>query len=140
MYRLIFIFIPLFFVSCTKDIALSEQDVNSKITQFIELHFPGHTIIQAIKDRDFMYKSYDVWLSDNVKLEFNRKYEIIDIESASKLPDSVIPAKILDYINMRYPQLFIKEWAKDDNRQEVELNNELTLIFSKSGDFIRIDD
>lgn len=87
-----------------------------------------------------MYKSYDVWLSDNVKLEFNRKYEIIDIESASKLPDSVIPAKILDYINMRYPQLFIKEWAKDDNRQEVELNNELTLIFSKSGDFIRIDD
>ena len=137
MFLLLFSF---FFVSCTKDVALTEQEVNSKITEFVQKHFPGHTIIQAIKDRDFLHKSYDVWLSDNVKLEFNRKYEVIDMESETRLPDSVIPAKILEYVTARYPQLYITDWSKDDNRQEVELNNDLTLIFNKSGEFMRIDD
>lgn len=137
MFLLIFSF---FFASCTNDVALTEQEVDSKITEFVQKNFPGHTIIQAIKDRDFLHKSYDVWLSDNVKLEFNRKYEIIDMESETRLPDSAIPAKILEYVTARYPQLFITDWSKDDNRQEIELNNDLTLIFNKSGEFLRIDD
>lgn len=140
MYKILVLVFSLFFVSCTKDEALTEQEVDSKITEFVEKHFPGHTIIQAIKDRDFLHKSYDVWLTDNVKLEFNRKHEIIDIDAETKLPDTVIPAKILEYVSSRFPQLHITDWSKYDNRQEVELNNELTLIFNNSGEFMRIDD
>ena len=137
MFLLIF---ALFLTSCTKDVILTEQEVDSKIMSFVETHFPGETIIQAVKDKDFLHKSYDVWLTNNIYLEFNRKHDVIEIGSEKQLPDSVVPAKILEFVKNKYPTLFITDWSLDDNRQEVELSNDLNLIFNKSGDFLRIED
>lgn len=44
-------------------------------------------------ERDELSKTYDILLSENINLEFNRKKEIIEIDGETQLPNSVIPEK-----------------------------------------------
>ena len=72
-------------------------------------------------------------------MEFNRKKEVIAIDGVTQLPNSVIPEKILQYVNINYPTQFITDWELDFDNQQIELNNGLDLEFNKKGDFLRID-
>ena len=84
------------FASCDKETVVQDNDLPKEISMFITTHFPSNKIIQSIKDRDGLELTYDILLDGNIKLEFNSKKQIIDIESRDKLPNSVIPAKIID--------------------------------------------
>lgn len=127
------------FASCDKETVVQDNDLPKEISMFITTHFPSNKIIQSIKDRDGLELTYDILLDGNIKLEFNSKKQIIDIESRDKLPNSVIPAKIIDYVSANYPDHFITGWELDNKHQQVKLNNGLELEFSMSGDFLRID-
>ena len=81
--------------SCEKEEVLPSTDLPSEITSYISTHFPNNSIVQVIKDRDGLTKTYDILLSESISLEFNRKKEIIDIDGVTQLPNSVIPEKIL---------------------------------------------
>jgi len=74
------------------------------------------------------------------KLEFNRDKKIDSVKGVSKLPDSVVPEKILAYVASNYPGNYIIEWDADKTTQEVKLDNRLELVFNSAGDFLRIDD
>lgn len=125
--------------ACESQKVLAENEVPSAITTYVNTHFPSAKILQAVKDKEGLSKSYDVILEGNISLEFNKNHEITSIESRSALPDSVIPEKILAYVKANYPASTILQWELDDNRQKVELDNKLELEFSKAGDFLRID-
>lgn len=127
------------FVGCDKETIVKDSDLPKEIHSFITTHFPGKRIIQAVKERDGLELTYDILLDGNIKLEFNKKNQIIDIESREKLPDSVIPAKILDYVSANYSGNFITGWEIDGRNQQVMLNNGLELEFNMDGDFLRID-
>ena len=73
-------------------------------------------------------------------MEFNSKNNIKSIEAKSKLPNSVIPEKIMEYVETNYPNNFIVEWDLDTKHQSVELNNGIELEFTLKGAFLRIDD
>lgn len=126
--------------SCDKEKVLSEDKTPEEITEYVDTHFPGLKIIQIVEDRDGFNKSYEVLLEGNIKLEFNRKKEIIEIESSEKLPDSVIPEKIRDYVTENFPDNYIIQWEIEDKHQQVELDNKLEIEFTMDGEFIRIDD
>jgi len=125
--------------SCDKEEIILSSDLPSEITSYISTHFPNNTITQVIKDRDGLAKTYDILLSENVSLEFNRKKEIIDIDGITQLPNSVIPEKILQYVTTNYLSNFITDWELDDKNQQVQLDNGLDLEFNMKGDFLRID-
>ena len=125
--------------SCDDDKGLSENEIPNEITTFITTHFPSNNIIRATKDKDGSRVSYDVTLSGNVKLEFNSQREITDIDSNTKLPDSVIPQAIRDYVTENYPNNFITDWELEDNHQQVGLDNDIDLEFTMDGEFIRVD-
>lgn len=125
--------------SCDKETLVQDNDLSKEIRTFISTHFPSNRIIQSVKDRDGLELTYDILLDGNIKLEFNKKNQIIDIESREKLPDSVIPAKILDYVSANYSGNFITGWEIDGRNQQVKLNNGLELEFNMDGDFLRID-
>lgn len=128
-----------FLVSCEKEQVLTVQDLPTPVTTYVSTHFSSATIIKIEKERrDSEY--YEITLSNGVKLEFDMNNNIIEISSNSKLPDSVIPAAILTYVNTNYASNFIIGWELKLGNQEVKLNNNLELIFSMSGDFIRVDD
>jgi hypothetical protein len=85
-----------------------------------------------------MSKKYEINL-EGIKLEFNSKYRIIDIDGKSRLPDSVIPQKIRQYVTTNYSGNVITDWEIDGRKQQIGLDNGVDLEFTMSGDFIRID-
>ncbi len=118
---------------------VKENDLPAEIKTFITTHFPANPIIQSVKDRDGLELTYDVILEGNISLEFNRKKQITDIDGIAKLPDSVIPSKIIDYVSANYSGNVITGWELDNKNQQVSLDNGLELEFNMAGDFLRID-
>ena len=122
---------------------IAPEKLPADVTAYLNTHFPSYNIVQATKERELVGGAeYTVWLSEGYKIEF-RKGNATDIESTANkpLPDTVIPQKILEYVATNYNTLQIVEWQIDDNglSQEVRMNNGLELVFSPSGDFLRID-
>lgn len=137
---LMFGFALLFFTSCNKDKVLLTSEIPEEIRNYISTHFPDNSIQHVTKEKDDFTVTYDVLLDGNTSLEFNRKKEIIDIDGTTKLPDSVIPEKILQYVATDYPDNFITDWELEDKHQQVGLDNDLDLEFSMEGEFIRFDE
>ncbi|GAA4433469.1 PepSY-like domain-containing protein [Ravibacter arvi] len=125
--------------ACSKESVVPEEKLPASIQSYISTHFPGDSILQVVKDREWANTSYEVILDGSTKLEFNKKNEIKSIESVTELPASVIPSKISAYVEEKYPDRFIRSWELDDNRQEVELDNGIELVFNLEGGFLRID-
>ncbi len=125
--------------SCDKETVLNINDTPSEIQAYIKTHFPAATVAQIIKDRDGFTKGYEVFLNDGTKLEFNSKNAITDIDGNKQLPNSVIPDRILTYVNTNFSSNVITDWELDDKNQKVGLDNDLELLFNMSGDFLRLD-
>ncbi|NCU31383.1 MAG: hypothetical protein EOM23_00270 [Candidatus Moranbacteria bacterium] len=130
---------PFIFASCDKEEILPDNKIPSEIISYIDTHFPENPIIQTVKDSDGWELTYDIILEGGFSLEFNRKKEVIDIEGQSKLPVSVIPAKLLAYIAENYADNFIVGWELEDRNQQIKLDNGLELEFTMAGNFLRID-
>ncbi len=123
-----------------QDRIISENKLPKEIKTYVKKHFPNNAIIQASIDKELMSKSYNVILKDNIKLEFNSKNMIKEIDGNSALSKSVIPNKISKYVEINYPNIAITDWELDDLNQEVKLENGITLKFNMAGEFLRIDD
>jgi ABC-type antimicrobial peptide transport system permease subunit len=123
------------FTNCAKDEKIPGEDLPFEIRAYTKTHFPDQIIKVTLKDLE----NYEVTLDNATKLKFNLDYKIIDIEGLTRLPDSVIPFKILLYVANNYPDNFIMGWEIDDINQKIELNNEVDLKFDGNGDFLMID-
>lgn len=131
--------VPFMLIGCEKEEILPLTDIPSEISNYVSTHFPDNAIIKAIKDTDGRELNYDITLEGGFLLEFNRKKEVTDIEGFTNLPDSVIPAKLLEYVASNYPDNFIIGWELDDRNQQIKLDNHFELEFSMNGDYLRID-
>lgn len=125
--------------SCNKEEIIPSSNIPSEITTYITTHFPQNSILQAVEDKEGFTKTYEITLSEGIKLEFDNKYSIIEIDGRSKLPDSVIPTEILNYVTTNYSGYFITKWELEGKNQQVKLDNGLELEFNSKGEFLRID-
>lgn len=126
-------------MSCSSDDDEIVNETPQEIEAFVKMHFPNSAILKITKEMSGDSYTYDVKLAGNIELEFNSKKEITSIDSATKLPDSVIPANIRSYVTTNYPSNFIIGWELEATHQQIELNNGVELEFTMSGEFIRID-
>lgn len=124
---------------CDKEVLIPENEIPSEIKAYVETHFPTTSISRAEKEKNET-ELYEITLANGVKLEFNKQKEIIDIDWNAKLPDGVIPSNILSYVNSNYSANFIIGWELQSGNQEVQLNNNLVLVFNMAGGFLRVDD
>jgi len=127
------------FTACDKERVVSADGLPKDAQLFIAQHFPDHEILQVVKERDDLKTTYDVYLSEGFNLDFDKNGKILGVEGTNKLPDTVVPEKILAYIQANYPDYFIRDWELDDYGQEVTLSNGMDLKFDKNGNFVRID-
>jgi len=125
--------------SCQKDELIPVAEAPSAVAEYLNQHFSGQSILQITKDKDGFTKTYDVILDGGITLEFNRKFEIIDIDGTTQLPDSVIPTALLDYVKEKHPENFITDWELENKHQQISLDNGLSLEFDLDGKFLRID-
>lgn len=127
------------YLHADKDIVISVQDLPEKVISYVKTHFPEQEIIKAVKDKDGLSFTYKIKLSGKIELEFTAKGDIKNIDGQNKLPDSVIPEKILNYVKTNYPDNYITGWSIEKRIQEIELDNGIELKFNKKDDFIKID-
>lgn len=127
------------FAANAQDRTIQYAELPDEIKTYIKTHFADNKFVVAEVERDGLSKEYEVTLTDNVKLEFNGKKQIKKIDGKTKLPDSVIPQPIINYVKSHYPSNFITEWELSKNRQSVELDNGLDLYFTIKGEFIKLD-
>lgn len=145
-YLLALAALSLSFVACSDDNSttdttlINEADLPSEIRAYVSTYFADRSFDRAEKQTQNNQTTYQVFMSENLRLEFNGSYEIVDIDDDSELPDDVIPQPILDYVAQNYPNNFITDWEVEDGYQEVELDNGLELEFTLDGTFIRVDE
>ncbi len=115
-------------------------DLPTKTTMFIADYFPGCNIVSIDKDRDFGSVSYDVVLSCGVKLEFDKSGNWTEIDcSPNEVPNALVPDKILEYVVSKYPDNHIVKIEHKWSNYQIELNNDLELVFDKNGNFKYFD-
>jgi hypothetical protein len=133
------VIIAITFSGCTKEVIKPGADLPVLIQAYIATHFPDQSITEAIINKNDSINAYEITLDNLTTLEFNNKYEIMDIDGITRIPESVISDKILAYVSINYPNNFITGWEMDEGKQEVELDNALDLEFDSNNDFLRID-
>lgn len=132
-------------IACDDDneskISADKLPANAKT--FIDTHFSGQTIDRVVRDTDGSTE-YDVWLANQVKLEFNKSGDWREVDGrGNALPESLIaelPENLNLYLEENYPTESITNLDVSKSRFEVKLSSRVELIFDLSGNFIRFDD
>lgn len=137
---ILFLFLPfLFLIACQKEKDISVNDLPATSNSFIAAHFGGLKVTKVVKDFDNLKVTYEVYLSDGTKLEFDKNGVIIEMERNSALPESTLPAALVQYVKDNYPDQSIFRWEKESNGQEIKLSNGVELKFDLNGNFLRVD-
>lgn len=139
-YRLLALALAFVFTSCDKEDIVNTDDLPGDATSFVSTHYPDQQILRVIKERDDLKVTYYVYLDNGTKLEFTKSGELKEIEGSERIPDSILPALVLDYVNDNYPGAFIRCWDPEGSTHEARLSNGLELVFDKYGNFLRIED
>ena len=127
------------FAGCEEDSDSGLYNIPNEIEAYVDQYFPDQSVIQAMLDLEGPESNYELLLDNFIKLEFNVEKAIFEIDSNVKLPDSVIPATILDYIASNYQGHYVTCWEMETGHQQIQLNNQLELDFDLEGQFLRLD-
>ena len=106
----------------------------------ISQNFNAANISYVTKESGFSTE-FEVRFTDGAEIEFDGDGALKKVDcKANAVPEALIPAEVMSYVKMTFPNAFITEWGQDDWGYKAELNNGLDLKFDKSYRFQRIDD
>lgn len=83
---------------------------------------------------------YELRIDDGTKMQYNQRAVLEKISNKAGVKEAFIPAGIMQYVRETFPNAVITEFKRSPMKQEVELNNDLELVFNKRGQFLRIED
>lgn len=108
---------------------------------FIKATFPEQVIAYAEIETSLVKTQYEVRLNDGTQIDFNGKGEWDKVDCKYKaVPAALVPEVIARYIAANYPGSLIVKIDKELYGWEIELNNDLDLKFSSTGQLLAIDD
>lgn len=120
--------------------AITLEQLPEAAQTVIKTYFNVNDIAYIIKETE-LRTEYDVRLNSGEELEFDSKGALTKVDCKTyAVPDGLLPEAIKTYVMTTYPNAFVKEWARDDNRWKAELNNGLELLFDRKYKFVGIDD
>lgn len=134
------IFLTIFTPMRADDKAISVKELPATAQQFIRKHFSKQQVAIVTMDKDFLDKSYDVHFANGVSIEFDKagKWTEVDCKT-SKVPDAIIPMRILKYVRATYPNNKIVKIENDGKEYEVKLQTDVELTFDKAFKLIDVD-
>ena len=120
--------------------AVSYSQLPAEAQNFVKTYFNIDDIAHIEMERDGLFHEYTVYLKNATTIDFDHtgKLESIDCER-SPIPEGIMLSAITAYLNQYYPNLFAEKYTIDKRHIEVELNNDMELIFDLNGKFIRMD-
>jgi hypothetical protein len=121
---------------------ISASDLPQPATVFVTNYFPTATYKFITKQNmpDPDGSVYDVTLSNNFEIDFDINGNWIDIDGNHQaIPVALIPEKIKTYVTTNYPDQSVTAIDNEKTFIEIELSNNLELVFDLVGNFLRID-
>lgn len=108
---------------------------------FIKKYFKVDDVSAVVKDKELLSVSYDVIMNNGTTIDFDRKGNWRDVDGKrTPIPTAIIPTPIRQYVKKHYPrQQVVQLERKSNGRHEVELDNDLTLVFNAQHRFVSID-
>ena len=131
--------------SCDKDEELISNDSLPVVSKsFVSEYFGNAKIISTIKDKEGVSSfEYEVKLDNGVDINFDEAGVWQDVEMRNDkqaLPNTAfILSTIVEYVNDNYANIGINGIDRELNGFDVELTNDVDLVFDKEGKFIRVD-
>lgn len=121
---------------------ITSADLPTTSDTFVSTYFPNATYLTVKKQNkaDNDNSIYDVFLTNGFEIDFDAAGNWIDIDGNHQaIPVELIPEKINTYVTANYANLFITSIDKEHTSIEVELSNNLELVFDLQGNFLQID-
>jgi hypothetical protein len=83
---------------------------------------------------------YEFLFNDGTELKYSNKAQLISVENKQGVKAALVPEKIQAYVQETFPNATITGYKVSTSKKEIELNDEMELVFSKKDKFLRIDD
>lgn len=127
--------------ACADEVKTIEvKELPATAQQFIRKHFAKQKIAIVTMDKDFFDKDYTVHFNNGCSVEFDKTGKWTEVDcKMSKVPDAIVPMRILKYVRASYPNSKIVKIDYDGKEYEVKLSTDTELTFDKSLKLIDID-
>lgn len=134
-----------------QSIDVNKEDLHPNMIEFIDKHFSDLSIVYcSVEYTTNCYRNVDeveVRFVNGTKVEFDAygNLKSVDCEGRNFVPVNVLPKRIVEYINMKYPNSNVTDFSIERTsrsrilKYEVDLSNGIELLFNKHGKIIYID-
>ncbi|MDD4848228.1 MAG: PepSY-like domain-containing protein [Bacteroidales bacterium] len=137
-----FLLCVLFLTACEESLMVLPSDLPLAAQTFVEQHFANDNIDYAVCEKEMFHTEYTVILSGGFRLEFEKDGTCKKVDCRPQaVPNSIVPPIALQYVQNTFPNSLIVSYEfKERQRYELELNNNIELLFDKNGQIIKMDD
>lgn len=120
---------------------ISQDQLPEAARTFISEYYSSETIRSVKREMDSGVLLYEVDFTNGHEVVFNSKGEWVEVDApdGQSIPDGIIPAEILTYLEANYQGYGVNDITKTGAGYEVELVSGVDLLFDAQGDFIRVD-
>lgn len=109
---------------------------------FINTYFSDKQVAVVFHDKEVGDNDYEVVFTDSASIDFDKKGNWIEVEDrdVDGVPLAIFPEAIASYVNANHAGEHVVAISKDKRDYEVELSNNMDLVFDLDGNFLRYDD
>ncbi|MGH2622300.1 MAG: PepSY-like domain-containing protein [Sphingobacterium sp.] len=128
--------------SCDKEETIKTEELPATGQSFLKDHFGDQKIISVKKEKEGLEGlEYEARLENGVVVTFDEEgvWKDADAPTNLSLPTTFILPSIVNYVSTEYPNFGINDIDKERNGFDVELTNELDLVFDTEGNFVGVD-
>ena len=130
-----------FSAASAQDSKVTFNDLPADAINFVRQHFLIDHIASLWKDTDYNDEEYTVIFRDGLEIEFNGNGDWKELKARhGKVPDHVVPEKILAHVSATFPFESIKEVSRNltKKRYKAELTDDQELKFDENFNFIGV--
>ena len=130
-----------FSAASAQDSKVTFNDLPADAINFVRQHFLVDHIASVWKDTDYNDEEYTVIFRDGLEIEFNGNGDWKELKARhGKVPDHVVPEKILAHVNATFPFESIKEISHSITKKtyKVKVTDGQKLKFDDNFNFIEV--
>lgn len=122
------------------DKSITVADLPAAAQTLLTKHFAKYRVVLAKVENDVLDKSYDVFLANGDKVEFDRKGNWTEVVLRQDgVPAELVPAQITQYFNNAHPGAKVVKIEREARSYEVTLSNGFEYTFNKKFQVVDVD-
>ncbi len=122
------------------DRPITVADLPAAAQTVLTEHFAKYRVVLAKVENGILDKSYDVFLANGDKVEFDRKGNWTEVVlKQDGVPTALVPAAILTYLKNAHPDAKIVKIERETRTYEVALSNGFEYTFNKKFQVVDVD-